>query len=206
MIPCDLTASEVLRAKRRHIFTVTTETTYGYYVTVLRLKNGTMERLAQSKECRKPRTARIYGARLVRAALLALTVGCGSPFSASDTAPPDAQEGSVPDAHHDQEGSAQEEQDAGDASEDSASEVSKHDAAADVVTDAAVTDAAEPTDALPDTWQTCVNATCSGGCCAGTYCFPTTETCEACRSTGGTCNTGLTCCSGSCDLGSFTCK
>jgi hypothetical protein len=69
MIPGDLTPAEVRRAKRRHIFTVTTDTPYGYYVTVFQLKSNDMRRLAQSKECRRPRTARIYGARLVRAAL-----------------------------------------------------------------------------------------------------------------------------------------
>jgi hypothetical protein len=68
-IPGDLTPSEITRAKRRHIFTVTSETPYGYYVTVFRLRGDDLRRLVQSKECRRPRTARIYSARLVRAAL-----------------------------------------------------------------------------------------------------------------------------------------
>lgn len=69
MIPGDLTPREIRLAKRRHIVTVTTDTPYGYYVTVFQIKGNDVQRLGQSKECRRPRTARIYGARLVRAAL-----------------------------------------------------------------------------------------------------------------------------------------
>jgi len=64
-----LTASEVRLARQRGIFTVTSETERGYYVTLLRLKDGQPERLGRSRECVRPRTARRYGEQLVRAAL-----------------------------------------------------------------------------------------------------------------------------------------
>ena len=44
MIPGDLTPAEARLAKRRHIFTVTSETPYGYYVTVFRLKGDDLRR------------------------------------------------------------------------------------------------------------------------------------------------------------------
>ena len=66
----DLTPAEVKSAHKRGIFTITTETERGYYVTVFGKRNGIgIVRLDQSKECVRPRTARLYGARLVRAAL-----------------------------------------------------------------------------------------------------------------------------------------
>ena len=69
MIPGDLTASEISHAIRRGIFTVTSETEHGYYVTAFRNEGRGPVRLEQSKECVRPRTARLYGAQLVRAAL-----------------------------------------------------------------------------------------------------------------------------------------
>ncbi len=66
----DLTPAEVKAARKRGIFTITTETERGYYVTVFGKRDGIgIARLDQSKECVRPRTARRYGARLVRAAL-----------------------------------------------------------------------------------------------------------------------------------------
>jgi hypothetical protein len=70
-------------------------------------------------------------------------------------------------------------------------------------------DAAQDTgtqDAEPDAWQTCVQQGCSTGCCPGTFCFPLTETCEACFSAGAHCNTGASCCSGSCNLSLEQCN
>lgn len=67
-----LTASEVKRALKRGIFTITSETERGYYVTVFGAKGGKgIVRLGQSKECVRPHTARRYGERLVREALAA---------------------------------------------------------------------------------------------------------------------------------------
>ena len=67
----DLTPAEVKSAHKRGIFTITTETERGYYVTVFGKRDGIgiIVRLGQSKECVRPRTARRYGMRLVRAAL-----------------------------------------------------------------------------------------------------------------------------------------
>jgi hypothetical protein len=64
-----LTASETKRAIRHGIFTVTSETRHGYYVTCLRLDDGAPLRLGQSKECVRPSTARRYATKLVREAL-----------------------------------------------------------------------------------------------------------------------------------------
>jgi hypothetical protein len=64
-----LSTSEINRAQRRGIFTVTSETERGYYVTAFVLKKGHPVRLGQSKECVRPRTARRYAAKLVREAL-----------------------------------------------------------------------------------------------------------------------------------------
>ncbi|MFI5246480.1 MAG: hypothetical protein ACHQQR_14705 [Gemmatimonadales bacterium] len=68
----DLTPTEVRLARARGIFTVTTETAEGYYVTAPRLDPGLAEpvRLGQSKVYVRPSTARRHGARLVRAALM----------------------------------------------------------------------------------------------------------------------------------------
>jgi hypothetical protein len=69
-VKSDLTDAEVRHAHRRHIFTVTSETPCGYFVTCLRLpRTGPPVVLSRSRECVRPSTARRYGARLVRAAL-----------------------------------------------------------------------------------------------------------------------------------------
>ena len=65
-----LTAHEIALAHRRGIFTVTTETARGYRVVLFRTKAGMRPvRLAQSRECVRPHTARRYGEALVREAL-----------------------------------------------------------------------------------------------------------------------------------------
>lgn len=69
----ELTQSEVRRALRRGVFTVTSETDGGYYVTVFAMRDGGSApvRLGQSRVCVRPRTARRYATALVRAALSA---------------------------------------------------------------------------------------------------------------------------------------
>lgn len=65
-----LTPDEVRRARRRGLFTVTSETERGYYVTLLVMRKGREPvRLAQTKECVHPRTARRHAVALVRDAL-----------------------------------------------------------------------------------------------------------------------------------------
>jgi hypothetical protein len=54
-----LTASETKRAVRYGIFTVTSETKHGYYVTCLKLDDDdALLQLGQSRECVRPSTAR----------------------------------------------------------------------------------------------------------------------------------------------------
>ena len=67
-----LTAAEVRRALKLGIFTITSETPGGYYVTCFRTAaaGGPPVRLSQSKTCVRPRTARRYGESLVRSALV----------------------------------------------------------------------------------------------------------------------------------------
>jgi hypothetical protein len=66
-----LTTAEVRHAIKRGIFTITSETDRGYYVTCFRTGRGGAApvRLSQSKECVRPSTVRRYGESLVRAAL-----------------------------------------------------------------------------------------------------------------------------------------
>ena len=66
-----MTSAEVKRAVRLGIFTVTTETERGYYVTCFRMKHdgAPPTPLSQSPECVRPSTARRYGERLVLVAL-----------------------------------------------------------------------------------------------------------------------------------------
>jgi hypothetical protein len=68
-----LTSAEVRRAIKRGIFTITSETERGYYVTCFRTGRGgtAPERISQSTECVRPSTVRRYGENLVRAALAA---------------------------------------------------------------------------------------------------------------------------------------
>jgi len=59
------------QARRRGIFTVTSETERGYFVTCFRFRRGQEPvRLSQSKECVRPSTARRYSEKLVRIALV----------------------------------------------------------------------------------------------------------------------------------------
>lgn len=69
MSPGDLTSAEVRLARQRGVFTITLETERGYMVTVNRLTKDGPVLLARSREYVRPRTARIYGAELVRAVL-----------------------------------------------------------------------------------------------------------------------------------------
>jgi hypothetical protein len=65
-----LTDNEVCLARKHGIFTVTSETASGYYVTCFQMVAfGPPVRLSQSKECIRPSTARRYSERLVRDAM-----------------------------------------------------------------------------------------------------------------------------------------
>jgi hypothetical protein len=64
-----LERSELARARRRGLFTVTLETTRGYVVRLFALRRGQPTLLRSSRECVRPRTARRYATALVRAAL-----------------------------------------------------------------------------------------------------------------------------------------
>ena len=65
-----LTPNEARKAKLCGIFTVTSETATGYYVTCLKFDGDRLpSQLSQSKECVRPSTARQYAAKLVREAL-----------------------------------------------------------------------------------------------------------------------------------------
>lgn len=77
--------SEVTKAKKRGLFTVTVETDRGYRVQLFSLRKGVPRFLQSSRECVRPRTARRYAILLVRAALAMIMIGCGGvPFTTLD--------------------------------------------------------------------------------------------------------------------------
>jgi len=73
----DLTVKEASHARSLGLFTVTSETERGYYVTLFRemSDDAAPVRLSQSKECARPSTARRRAACLVRKAMAFLTIG-----------------------------------------------------------------------------------------------------------------------------------